>query len=87
MLGPSSSLVFCPRYIIFVTPFILLFAAYALSAIKISSTNYYPILYYSVTHLPNYPLIIDPIHFPYTNVDEGYVNGWSAGNGTKQIAD
>jgi len=32
-------------------------------------------------------LLFDPIHFPYVSVDEGYVNGWSAGEGTKQIAD
>ncbi|MFH1244569.1 MAG: glycosyltransferase family 39 protein [bacterium] len=79
---------FAPRYIIFVTPFILLFTAYALAAIK--NTKYRIIALFSLTLLPIYlitRLISDPIHFPYTSVDQGYVNGWSAGNGTKQIAD
>lgn len=79
---------FAPRYIIFVTPFILLFAAYALSAIK--NIKHAIIILFSITLLPIYlitRLITDPIHFPYTSVDEGYVNGWSAGNGVKQIAD
>lgn len=33
-----------------------------------------------------FKLITDPVHYPYLKMDEGYVNGWSAGNGTKQIA-
>ncbi len=79
---------FAPRYIIFVTPFILLFAAYALASLKSSILRLYGSL--ALLLFPLYlitRLLTDPIHFPYTNVDEGYVNGWSAGNGTKQIAD
>ena len=79
---------FAPRYIIFVTPFILLFAAYALSTIKSFKLRFVSLIL--LTLLPIYlitRLLLDPIHFPYTSVDEGYVNGWSAGNGTKQIAD
>jgi hypothetical protein len=79
---------FAPRYIIFVTPFILFFAAYALASIKSSHLRLYGSI--ALLLLPIYlitRLLLDPIHFSYTNVDEGYVNGWSAGNGTKQIAD
>jgi 4-amino-4-deoxy-L-arabinose transferase-like glycosyltransferase len=79
---------FAPRYAIFVTPFILYFAAYALSVIK--NTKHLLVVLFAVTLLPISlitRLITDPINYPYVSVDEGYVNGWSAGNGTKQIAD
>lgn len=79
---------FAPRYVIFVTPFILYFATYALSTIKNIKLTILTV--FSVTLLPLYLitiLITDPINYPYVSVDEGYVNGWSAGNGTKQIAD
>ena len=77
---------FAPRYVIFVTPFILYFAIYALSSVK----RYSKLLLITILILPIsliYQLITDPINYPYVSVDEGYVNGWSAGNGTKQIAD
>lgn len=93
LIGPMLGTVllarlFAPRYIIFVTPFILIFAAYALSSIKSVSLRFgasilvtlFPIILIA-------KLIIDPIHFPYVSVDEGYTNGWAAGNGTRQIAD
>ncbi|MFH2085955.1 MAG: glycosyltransferase family 39 protein [bacterium] len=79
---------FAPRYIIFVTPFILLFAAYALASIKSYSLRFWTSML--VILLPIIligKLISNPITFPYVSVDEGYVNGWSAGEGTKQIAD
>lgn len=79
---------FAPRYVIFVTPFILYFAIYALSMIK--NTKHTILTVFSVTLLPLYLitiLITDPLNYPYVSVDEGYVNGWSAGNGVKQIAD
>src|SRR5690606_2132840 len=65
-----------------------LFAALSFARIKILSKH--AILSIVLILLPVIliaRLIADPIHFPYTSVDEGYVNGWSAGNGTKQIAD
>lgn len=79
---------FAPRYMVFTTPFLLLFAGYGLSAIKTIKSQI--IVFFLITLLPLYfitLLISDPIHYPYLNVDEGYVNGWSAGNGVKQMAD
>ena len=79
---------FAPRYVIFVTPLILYFATHALSQVK--NIKLLIITLFAVTLLPLYlitRLIIDPINYSYVSVDEGYVNGWSAGNGTKQIAD
>lgn len=79
---------FAPRYIIYVTPFVLLIAAYGLFALKsvrlrlLAATLALALPIWSIG-----TLILDPLHFHYVNVDEGYVNGWSAGNGTKQIAD
>ena len=79
---------FAPRYIVFATPFVLLLAASAISAIK--NLKYSILILFVLTLPPLYligRLLFDPIHFPYVSVDEGYVNGWSAGEGTKQIAD
>lgn len=78
---------FAPRYMVFTTPFLLLFAGYGLSIIKNSKAQI--TVYILITLLPLYlitRLITNPINYPYLKVDEGYVNGWSAGNGTKQIA-
>lgn len=79
---------FAPRYMVFTTPFLLIFAGYALSQIKSAKTRLLSVL--ALLLLPFIliiRLILDPLHFPYVSVDEGYVNGWSAGNGVKQIAD
>lgn len=79
---------FAPRYVIFVTPFILYFAIYALSQIKSLKLTIFTTLAFLILPLSLIgKLIIDPINYPYVSVDEGYVNGWSAGNGVKQIAD
>ena len=78
---------FAPRYMVFTTPFLLLFAGYGLSTIKNFKSQL--LVFLLITLTPIYLiafLITDPIHYPYLKVDEGYVNGWSAGNGTKQIA-
>ncbi len=79
---------FAPRYVVFVTPFILYFAVYALSQIRSLKHTIIVTLIFLVMPLSLITkLITDPINYPYVSVDEGYVNGWSAGNGTKQIAD
>lgn len=79
---------FSPRYMVFTTPFLLLFAGYGVSTLKNLKSQI--IVFTLITLLPLYlitRLITDPIHYPYLPMDEGYVNGWSAGNGTKQIAE
>lgn len=79
---------FAPRYMVFTTPFLLLLAGYALSSIKSLKSRLLTTILVSL--IPLFlisKLIMDPLHYPYVNVDEGYVNGWSAGNGVKQIAD
>ena len=79
---------YSPRYMVFTTPFLLMFVGYALAWIKTLKWRF--VAFTMLSLLPLYlitRLITDPIHFPFVDVDEGYVNGWSAGNGTKQIAD
>ncbi|KKU26211.1 MAG: hypothetical protein UX37_C0004G0006 [Microgenomates group bacterium GW2011_GWA2_46_16] len=79
---------FAPRYMVFTTPFLLLFTGYGLSVIKnihIRILTFILISLYPLSLIIR--LIIDPIHYPYLPMDEGYVNGWSAGNGTKQVAE
>jgi len=93
LLGPVLGTValaslFAPRYIIYATPFFLIFSAYGISTIKNSKLLLTTLLFVLILPLSLIiKLISDPIHFPYVKVDEGYVNGWSAGNGVKQIAD
>ncbi len=76
---------FAPRYISFITPYLLIFSAYFLANLK-KYLSLATVLTFIVPAFLISKLIFDPIHFPFVSVDEGYVNGWSAGNGTKQIA-
>jgi hypothetical protein len=63
-------------------------AGYALSQIKTLRTQIIVFILLSILPLIQiFKLLSDPIHYPYLKMDEGYVNGWSAGNGTKQIAE
>jgi len=78
---------FSTRYMSFATPFLELLIGYGFVAVTSHKKRILLALISSL--LPLFligKLIYDPIHFPYVKVDEGYVNGWSAGNGTKQIA-
>lgn len=79
---------FAPRYMVFTTPFLLLLAGYALSSINKFKHQLIAVGLLSILPLSQiFSLITDPIHYSFLKMDEGYVNGWSAGNGTKQIAD
>ena len=79
---------FAPRYMVFTTPFLLLLAGYGISVIKNTKTRLIVFALISVLPISQiFSLLRDPIHYSYLKMDEGYVNGWSAGNGTKQIAE
>ena len=79
---------FAPRYMVFTTPFLLLLSGYALSLIKNTKSQLTVFILISLLPLTQlFSLLRDPIHYSYLKMDEGYVNGWSAGNGTKQIAE
>lgn len=88
LLGAASiAKLFAPRYIVFATPYLLIFASYGLSKFRGLRLSIATLI---VSIAPLFligNLIVDPVHFPYVPVDEGYVNGWSAGNGTKQIGE
>lgn len=88
LLGAAAiAKLFAPRYIVFATPYLLIFASYGLSKFKGLSLKLAILLVSIAPLLLIGNLITDPVHFPYVPVDEGYVNGWSAGNGTKQIGE
>lgn len=79
---------FSPRYMVFTTPFLLILAGYGMTLIKNTKLQLIVFILISIVPLTKIvKLITDPINYPYLQVDEGYVNGWSAGNGTKQIAE
>jgi len=78
---------FAPRYMMFTTPFLMILSGYGIVSLK--NTKLRIALFTLLVLLPFLQirqLITDPIHYSYLKMDEGYVNGWSAGNGTKQIA-
>ena len=87
LLGSAAvARLFAPRYIVFATPFLLLFAAYALSFIKGKKRALVTALLVTMPLALITKLVISPVTFPFVDVDEGYINGWSAGNGVKEIA-
>ncbi len=92
LIGPLTGTaliarLFAPRYISFITPYLLVFSAYFLANLRNKRLLILTcLLTFAIPFFLISKLIFDPIHFPYASVDEGYVNGWSAGNGTKQIA-
>jgi len=89
-LGGTAAVarLYAPRYIAFVTPFVLLPAAHALSCIKQRKR-----LFLTTILLFVYPtiligkLVTNPERFPFVPVDEGYINGWPAGYGVKEVSD
>lgn len=78
---------YAPRYIAFVTPFVILSASYAISEIRASLRNsalaitiIFPAYLISL-------LLTNPNSYPFAKVDEGYINGWPAGYGVKEVSD
>lgn len=78
---------FAPRYMVFTAPFLLIFAAYAVSSLKRKILLPAMALLLIIPAVLDFKLINNPNTFPYVPLDEGYVNGWSAGNGVRQISD
>lgn len=77
---------YAPRYIVFVAPFFLLFAAYALSRLSKLHLRYASLIIAILPFFHIYKATIEPLNYPFADEDGAYVDGWSAGQGVKEIA-
>lgn len=87
MATVTTAMLFRPRYIVFATPFALLYAAYALSKLRFSRLIFaFAIL--SILPLRFYYLAYtNPDKTPLVRADSDYVSGWAAGRGVKEISE
>ena len=89
MIVAFLSKVLFPRYIIFLATLLMIFAVYFLGRIKNKNIYYFLIIGYilSVFYF-NYTILFDAKNIPFPPIDRGqYVEGWTAGWGTKDIID
>jgi 4-amino-4-deoxy-L-arabinose transferase-like glycosyltransferase len=87
MATVMTAMLFRPRYIVFITPFLLLYAAYGIS--RIPSRLIQLILVVVLTFLPLRFMVqawFDPLNLPLIQADWDYRAGWAAGRGVKEIA-
>lgn len=77
---------FAPRYITFVAQFFLLFAAYALSQLKGKRLKLMFLLISIIPSIYIYKSLFTPLDYPFADEDGAYINGWSSGQGVKEIA-
>lgn len=78
---------FAPRYIVFVAQFFLLFVAYGLSQLKKNKLIIVSILLSLIPLFHIYKATVDPLNYPFVEEDGAYIDGWSAGQGVKEIAE
>lgn len=88
--GPMTALVltawlYRPRYVVFIVPFMLLYAAQAipkkikLSCITLALLAIIPLRFMFLAYTA-------PFTMPLIQADKDYIDGWAAGNGVKEIA-
>jgi len=87
MATVMMAMLFRPRYILFAAPFVLFYAAYALSKLEGKKLAF---ALSALTLLPlnfMYRAYFTPLSIPLIKADSDYVSGWAAGNGVKEISD
>lgn len=82
----TTAMLFRPRYIVFIVPYALVFAAYPLTKLKksllILVTPFFlilPLRFFSLAYF-------EPLRTPLVRADWDYTSGWAAGSGVKEIA-
>lgn len=81
----TTALLYRPRYLVFLVPYVLLYAAFAIPK-KLLATA---LLFIVLSIIPirfMYLAYTDPLHMPLISADQDYVSGWAGGNGLKEIA-
>ncbi len=78
---------FAPRYIFFLNTFLLLFAAYPFTRIK--NRRWYLFFLLSLLIVPSlhiWTLLTKPTTYKFVSEDSAYIDGWSSGQGMKELA-
>lgn len=86
MATVTTAMLFRPRYIVFAAPFALLYAAYALTKLRLrgllltlSILSILPLRFYYLAYS-------NPEKIPLVRADSDYISGWAAGRGVKEIS-
>lgn len=81
----TTALLYRPRYLVFIVPFVLLYAAEAFPvktkhrAVMLGVLSIWPLRFM-------YQAYFTPLTMPLVKADWDYVSGWASGNGVKEIA-
>lgn len=81
----TTAMLYRPRYLVFITPFILLYTIYAFP----HKTKHRLLVLASLAIIPArfmYLSYVSPLQMPLIKADQDYVSGWAAGNGVKEIS-
>lgn len=82
----TTALLYRPRYLVFIVPYVLLYAAFAIpkkalfSYILLATISLLPIRFMYLSY-------VSPLTMPLIKADWDYVSGWASGNGVKEISD
>ena len=88
--GPMAALVltawlYRPRYVVFIVPFMLLYAAHAIpKQLKLSVVIFLLLAILPIRFM--FLAYTAPFTMPLVQADKDYIDGWAAGNGVKEIA-
>lgn len=81
----TTALLYRPRYLVFIVPYLLLYAAMSFP----HSTKYRLLLLGILSLWPirfMFQSYFSPLTMPLVKADQDYVSGWAAGNGVKEIS-
>ena len=81
----TTALLYRPRYLVFIVPYLLLYAVESFPA----KTKWRVLLYVVLAIWPlrfMYLSYITPLTMPLVKADWDYVSGWASGNGVKEIS-
>jgi len=82
----TTALLYRPRYLVFIVPYLLLYATFAFPAktkhrlMMLTVLSIWPLRFI-------YQSYFTPLTMPLIQADQDYVSGWAAGNGVKEISD
>lgn len=83
----TTALLYRPRYLVFITPYLLLYASYALSSLVNKKLIVSLLIIGLLPASFMYQAYYNPLTMPLIKADQDYVSGWAAGNGVKEISD
>jgi len=81
----TTAMLYRPRYLVFITPFILLYTIYGFP----HKTKHRLLVLSLLAIIPArfmYLSYVSPLEMPLIKADQDYISGWAAGNGVKEIS-